>query len=151
MGAPRRLRTSTLARISSACTTVGDTANDHAALIREVRALVIEIARATVFGCPRILGEIRKLGFKGISRQTVRNILKEEGIEPRTSWYLNGKSSSGDLDRTLPLCQPTPGRSLGWLVGDLRLSLAFSERSSRYCHIPVPSRILNHSKSRTAR
>ena len=30
----------------------------------------------------RIIGELRKVGIKGISRQTVRNILKEEGIVP---------------------------------------------------------------------
>jgi len=30
----------------------------------------------------RIVGELRKLGIKKISRQTVRIILKEEGIEP---------------------------------------------------------------------
>ena len=30
----------------------------------------------------RIIGELRKLGITKISRQTVRNILKEEGIEP---------------------------------------------------------------------
>ena len=30
----------------------------------------------------RIVGELRKLGIKKISRQTVRNILKEHGIEP---------------------------------------------------------------------
>ncbi|MEK6195462.1 MAG: hypothetical protein N2F24_14690, partial [Deltaproteobacteria bacterium] len=34
------------------------------------------------FGYTRIIGELRKLGIKKISRQTVRNILKEEGIEP---------------------------------------------------------------------
>ena len=28
----------------------------------------------------RIIGELRKLGIKRISRQTARNILKEEGI-----------------------------------------------------------------------
>lgn len=33
-------------------------------------------------GLTRIIGELRKLGIKKISRQTVRNILKEEGIEP---------------------------------------------------------------------
>jgi len=49
---------------------------------REVRELVIQIARATGFGYTRIIGELRKLGIKKISRQTVRNILKEEGIEP---------------------------------------------------------------------
>jgi hypothetical protein len=30
----------------------------------------------------RIIGEMRKLGINGISRQSVRNILKEEGIVP---------------------------------------------------------------------
>ncbi len=49
---------------------------------QEIRELVIQIAKATGFGYTRIIGEIRKLGIKGISRQTVRNILKEEGIEP---------------------------------------------------------------------
>ena len=49
---------------------------------REVREFVIEIARTTGFGYTRILGELRKVGIKNISRQTVRNILKEEGIEP---------------------------------------------------------------------
>jgi putative transposase len=36
----------------------------------------------SAFGSTRIVGELRKLGIKQISRQTVRNILKEEGIEP---------------------------------------------------------------------
>jgi putative transposase len=48
----------------------------------EIRELVLQIARTTSFGYTRILGEIRKLGIKNISRQTVRNILKEEGIVP---------------------------------------------------------------------
>ena len=33
-------------------------------------------------GLTRIIGELRKLGITKISRQTVRNILKEHGIEP---------------------------------------------------------------------
>ncbi len=49
---------------------------------RELRELVIEIAKTTGFGYTRIIGELRKLGIKNISRQTVRNILKENGIEP---------------------------------------------------------------------
>jgi putative transposase len=49
---------------------------------REIRELVIEIARTTGFGYTRIIGELRKLGIRRISRQTVRNILKEEGIQP---------------------------------------------------------------------
>ena len=42
----------------------------------------MEIARVTGFGYTRIISEMRKLGIKGISRQTVRNILKDEGIKP---------------------------------------------------------------------
>ena len=49
---------------------------------RETRELVVEIAKTTGFGYTRIIGELRKLGIRKISRQTVRNILKEEGIQP---------------------------------------------------------------------
>lgn len=45
---------------------------------REIRELVIEIARTTGFGYTRIIGELRKLGIRKISRQTVRRILKED-------------------------------------------------------------------------
>lgn len=48
----------------------------------ELRELVLKIAAETGFGLTRILGELRKLGIKKISRQTVRNILKEHGVEP---------------------------------------------------------------------
>jgi putative transposase len=48
---------------------------------KELRELVLTIAEETGFGLTRIVGEMRKLGIK-ISRQTVRNILKEHGIEP---------------------------------------------------------------------
>jgi len=43
---------------------------------------VIEIAKTTGFDYTRIIGELRKLGIKNISRQTVRNIRKEEEIQP---------------------------------------------------------------------
>ena len=49
---------------------------------REIGELVSEIAKVTGFGFTRIIGELRKIGIKGISRQTVRNILKEAGIQP---------------------------------------------------------------------
>ncbi len=49
---------------------------------KELRELVLKIATISGFGLTRIIGELRKLGIKKISRQTVRNILKEEGIEP---------------------------------------------------------------------
>ncbi len=48
----------------------------------EIRELVLTIATETGFSYTRIIGELRKLGIKSISRQAVRNILKEEGIEP---------------------------------------------------------------------
>jgi putative transposase len=69
---------------------------------RDVRELVIQIAKTTGFGYTRIIGELRKLGIKKISRQTVRNILKEEGIEPgpdRTSdcWDNFVKRHAGTL------------------------------------------------------
>ncbi|WP_339749403.1 hypothetical protein [uncultured Rubinisphaera sp.] len=48
---------------------------------RELRELVIEIAKTTGFGYTRIIGEFRKLGIKNISQQTVRNILKEAEIQ----------------------------------------------------------------------
>ncbi|MCA9106296.1 MAG: hypothetical protein KDA83_12765, partial [Planctomycetales bacterium] len=46
------------------------------------RDLVIQVARSTGFGYTKILGELRRLGISRICRQTVKNILKEEGIEP---------------------------------------------------------------------
>jgi len=49
---------------------------------KEIRDLVLKIAEETGFGLTRIVGELRKLGITQISRQTVRNILKEAGIEP---------------------------------------------------------------------
>jgi putative transposase len=47
-----------------------------------VRELVVKVAKTTGFGYTRIIGELRKLGIRKISRQTVCRILKEEGIEP---------------------------------------------------------------------
>ena len=47
--------------------------------------MVLKIAEETGFGLTRIIGELRKLGITNISRQTVRNILKEHGIEPSPS------------------------------------------------------------------
>src|SRR5690606_24447575 len=47
----------------------------------DVRVLVIKIRKESNFGYTRILGELRKLGIR-ISRQTVKNILKEAGLTP---------------------------------------------------------------------
>jgi putative transposase len=49
---------------------------------KELRELVLTIAKETGFGLTRIIGELRKLGITGISRSTVRNILLEHGINP---------------------------------------------------------------------
>lgn len=49
---------------------------------QEIRELVLQISAVTNFGLTRIVGELRKMGIQKVSRQTVRNILKEEGIRP---------------------------------------------------------------------
>jgi len=43
---------------------------------------VFKLARENHWGYTRILGELRKLGYMKISRQTVVNILKREGLDP---------------------------------------------------------------------
>lgn len=48
----------------------------------EVRALVVRLATENSWGYTRILGELRKLGITRISRQTVKNILKEHQLDP---------------------------------------------------------------------
>jgi putative transposase len=48
----------------------------------EVRDLVVRLAKENSWGYTRILGELRKLGIKSISRQTVKVILKENNIDP---------------------------------------------------------------------
>ena len=50
---------------------------------RDLPELVRHIANETGFGYTRILGELRKLGIRRICRQTVKNILKEQGTDPR--------------------------------------------------------------------
>ena len=48
----------------------------------EIRELIIKLARENDWGYTRILGELRKLGVQAVSRNTVKNILKENGFEP---------------------------------------------------------------------
>ena len=48
----------------------------------DIRELVIRLARETGWGYSRILGELRKLRVGRISRQTVKNILIENGFDP---------------------------------------------------------------------
>ncbi|REJ69686.1 MAG: hypothetical protein DWQ31_03520 [Planctomycetota bacterium] len=47
-----------------------------------IRELVVQLARETGWGYSRILGELRKLRVGRISRQTVKNILLEQGLDP---------------------------------------------------------------------
>ena len=47
-----------------------------------IRELVLKLARENHWGYTRILGELRKLGYRKISRQTVVNILKQAGFDP---------------------------------------------------------------------
>lgn len=47
-----------------------------------IREQVLRIARETGWGYTRILGELKKLGIRNVSKTTVRNILKEAGLDP---------------------------------------------------------------------
>jgi putative transposase len=62
-----------------------------------LRELVRKIAYETGMGYRRILGELRRLGINRICRQTVRNILKEKGVEP------SPKRSRGTWDQFLAM------------------------------------------------
>lgn len=48
----------------------------------DIREQVLRIARETGWGYTRILGELKKLGIHTVSKTTVRNILKEAGLDP---------------------------------------------------------------------
>lgn len=49
---------------------------------QETQDLIIKFARENNWGYTRILGELKKLRIQCISRSTVKNILKENGLEP---------------------------------------------------------------------
>jgi putative transposase len=55
---------------------------------------VLQIATDTGWGYTRILGELRKLGYRKISRQTVVNILKRAGHDP---WPKRGPGTWDEL------------------------------------------------------
>ena len=48
----------------------------------EIRELVLKLARETGWGYARILGELKKLGIRSVSKTTVANILREAGLDP---------------------------------------------------------------------
>ena len=47
-----------------------------------IRDLVLQIAKETGWGYTRVLGELRKLTKRKVSRQTVANIMRENGLDP---------------------------------------------------------------------
>ena len=49
---------------------------------QEIRNLVIRLAKENNWGYTRILGELKKLGIASLSRNTIKNILKENGLDP---------------------------------------------------------------------
>ena len=49
---------------------------------KEIREMIIKLARENDWGYARIMGELKKLGVTPPSRNTVKNILKENGLEP---------------------------------------------------------------------
>jgi len=48
----------------------------------EIRELITRFARENDWGYTRIMGELKKLGIQPPSRNTVKNILKENGLDP---------------------------------------------------------------------
>ena len=48
----------------------------------QIEKLIVKLAKETGWGYTRILGELKKLGIKSISRNTVKNILKRLGLDP---------------------------------------------------------------------
>jgi len=57
----------------------------------QLRQLIIHLARENTWGYERIVGELRKLRIFSITKSTVRNILKAEGLDPcpkraETTW-----------------------------------------------------------------
>ncbi len=47
-----------------------------------IRGVILQMAKVTGWGYSRILGELRKLGLGKLSRQSVKNILVENGLDP---------------------------------------------------------------------
>ena len=50
--------------------------------LESIRETIIRLARETGWGYIRILGELKKLRIRCVSKSTIKNILKEEGIKP---------------------------------------------------------------------
>ncbi|MBF0479668.1 MAG: transposase [Candidatus Omnitrophica bacterium] len=50
--------------------------------LAEIRQLIVRLAKENSWGYVRIIGELNKLGIKRMSKTTVKNILKENNIDP---------------------------------------------------------------------
>ena len=66
----------------------------------DIRKLVIKLAKENEWGYTRILGELRKLHITSVSRNTVKKILKENGLDPgpqrgKGTWDTRILQSSG--------------------------------------------------------
>jgi len=48
----------------------------------QIRKLIVKFAKENSWGYTRIVGELRKLRIRSVSKSTVRNILKECGLDP---------------------------------------------------------------------
>ncbi len=55
----------------------------------DIRKLIIKLAKENEWGYTRILGELRKLSIKSVSRNTVKKILKENGLDPGPQPWLS--------------------------------------------------------------
>jgi len=49
---------------------------------QQIRDLVVRLAKENNWGYTRILGELKKLEIVSLSRNTIKNILKENGLDP---------------------------------------------------------------------
>ncbi len=68
----------------------------------QMRRLIVKLGRETGWGYTRILGELKKLGVCYVSRNTVRNILREHGLDP------GPKRGIGTWDEFLKIHAATP-------------------------------------------
>lgn len=48
----------------------------------QIRRLILKLAKENQWGYTRILGELKKLGIRSLSRNTVKRILKDAGYDP---------------------------------------------------------------------
>lgn len=72
----------------------------------QIRQLIVEIAKTTGWGYRRILGELKKLRIRNVSRATVRRVLQKHGFDPgpkrgRGAWHELVGYDDQDIGRTL--------------------------------------------------